>query len=261
MEQIFFRQQGDIAFAQGFTHGEIAANIRSRTRTMFFWDSTIFLLIPALLLALFAQQRVKSAFHRYSRVEARSRIAGAQVAREILNASGAGEIEVVETSGRLSDHYDPRKKTVRLSGEVYGSRSLAALGVAAHETGHALQHHSGYFPLYFRNFIYPVASFGSRLAFPIFIVGFFFQREGPAYLMDLGILLFSVAVAFSVMTLPVEFNASRRAMALLRDGHYLDAEELEGARKVLSAAAMTYVASTAMALLQLVRLLILRDRR
>ena len=224
-------------------------------------DSTFLLLIPAVLLALFAQQRVKSAFLKYSRVSARSRISGAQVARQILDASGAGAVTIEQVPGRLSDHYDPRKRVVRLSQDVHGSSSLAALGVAAHETGHALQHHSGYFPLYFRNFIYPIASFGSRLALPLFIAGFFFQREGPAFLMDLGILLFSAAVAFSVLTLPVEFNASRRAMVLLREGSYLHGEELDGARSVLNAAALTYVASTAMAVLQLVRLLALRGRR
>jgi len=228
---------------------------------MFFWDYTIFLLIPPMILALYAQQKVKGTFHKYSQVAARSRISGSQVARDILNTKGASDVKVEETSGRLSDHYDPRKKALRLSQEVYNSHSLAALGVAAHEAGHALQHHSRYLPLHFRNFIYPVAGFGSRLAFPIFIAGFFFQREGPSFLMDLGILLFTAAVAFSILTLPVEFNASRRALVLLRDGRYLSGEELQGARRVLSAAALTYVASTAMAAMQLVRMLILRDRR
>jgi Zn-dependent membrane protease YugP len=228
---------------------------------MFFWDYTIFFLIPPMLLALYAQSKVKGTFHKYSRIGARSRISGAQVAREILNAKGAGEVKVEQVSGRLSDHYDPRKKTLRLSGEVYGSHSLAALGVAAHEAGHALQHHSGYAPLHFRNFIYPVAGLGSKLALPLFFIGFIFQREGPTFLMDLGILLFAGAVLFSVITLPVEFNASRRALVLLKDGRYLSGEELQGARKVLSAAALTYVASTAMAVMQLLRLLVLRDRR
>jgi len=133
--------------------------------------------------------------------------------------------------------------------------------VAAHETGHALQHHQGYVPLSLRNLIYPVANFGSTLAFPLFFVGFIFSAEGPSVLMDLGILLFTVAVAFSVLTLPVEFNASKRALIFLREGTYLNQEETRGARKVLSAAALTYVASTAMAIMQLLRLLILRDRR
>ena len=227
---------------------------------MFLWDYTIYLIIPPLLLAIYAQSKVKSTFKRYSKKPARSRISGAEVARRILASSGAGNVGVEKVSGRLSDHYDPRKRVLRLSDGVFDSHSLAALGIAAHEAGHAVQHHSSYFPLYFRNFIYPLASFGSKLAFPLFIIGYIFS-SGPSIMMDLGILLFSVAVAFSIMTLPVEFNASRRAMVYLREGNYLSGEELQGARKVLSAAALTYVASTAMAIMQLVRLIILRGRR
>lgn len=228
---------------------------------MFFWDYTMFLIIPPLILAIYAQNRVKSTFHKFSQIAARSRVTGAEVARQILNSSGAGYVTIEQSSGRLSDHYDPRKKALRLSQGVYDSHSLAALGVAAHEAGHAIQHHNGYAPLHLRNLIYPMASFGSTLAFPLFIVGFIFTNGGPSLLMDLGILLFAVAVAFSVLTLPVEFNASSRALVMLREGHYLSEEELVGAKKVLSAAALTYVASTAMAIMQLVRLLILRDRR
>jgi Zn-dependent membrane protease YugP len=169
---------------------------------------------------------------------------------------------VERVAGRLSDHYDPRKRVLRLSEGVYASNSLAALGIAAHEAGHAIQHGKGYAPLHLRNLIYPAASFGSTLAFPLFFIGFIFStRQGPSLLMDIGILLFAVAVVFSVLTLPVEFDASRRAMAMLREGSYLTSEELTGARRVLSAAALTYVASTAMAILQLLRLILLRDRR
>ena len=228
---------------------------------MFFWDYTMFLIIPPLILALYAQNKVRSTFNKFSQVQARSRITGSEVARQILNSHGAGHVTVEQATGRLSDHYDPRKKALRLSQGVYDSHSLAALGVAAHEAGHAIQHHSGYAPLHLRNLIYPAASFGSTLAFPLFIVGFIFTNGGPSLLMDVGILLFSVAVIFSVLTLPVEFNASNRALLLLKDGHYLNGEELVGAKKVLSAAALTYVASTAMAVMQLLRLLILRDRR
>jgi Zn-dependent membrane protease YugP len=228
---------------------------------MFFWDYTMFLLIPPLILAVYAQNKVRSTFHKFSKVAARSRINGAEAARQILNSSGAGHVTVEQTSGRLSDHYDPRKKALRLSQGVYDSHSLAALGIAAHEAGHAIQHHNGYAPLHLRNLIYPMASFGSTLAFPLFIVGFIFTNGGPSLLMDLGIVLFAVAVAFSVLTLPVEFNASNRALILLKEGHFLTGDELRGAKKVLSAAALTYVASTAMAVMQLVRLLILRDRR
>jgi uncharacterized protein len=228
---------------------------------MFFWDYTIFLLIPPFLLALYAQYKVKSTFQNYSKKRAHSKISGAEVAKEILNRSGIGDVSVERISGRLSDHYDPRSKTLRLSESVYSSDSIAALGVAAHETGHAIQHHNGYVPLSLRNLIYPVASFGSTLAFPLFFIGFIFSAEGPSVLMDIGILLFTAAVAFSVLTLPVEFNASKRALVFLHEGTYLSQEETRGARKVLSAAALTYVASTAMAIVNLLRLLILRDRR
>ena len=229
---------------------------------MFFWDYTIFLIIPPMILALYAQSKVKSTYQKYSRVNAGSRISGAEAARRILNGSGIGDVPVERTPGKLSDHYDPRKRVLRLSEGVYGSRSLAALGIAAHEAGHAVQHHNGYAPLHIRNLIYPVASFGSTLAFPLFFIGFIFStRQGPSMLMDIGILLFAVAVIFSVLTLPVEFDASRRALAQLRDGRFLTSDELIGARRVLSAAALTYVASTAMAIMQLLRLLLLRDRR
>lgn len=228
---------------------------------MFFWDYTIFLLIPPFLLAIYAQYKVKSTFQNFSKKRSHSRISGAEVAKEILNRSGVGDVSIEKVSGRLSDHYDPRSKTLRLSENVYSSDSIAALGVAAHETGHAIQHHNGYVPLSLRNLIYPVASFGSTLAFPLFFIGFIFSAEGPSVLMDIGILLFTAAVAFSVLTLPVEFNASKRALVFLREGTFLNQEETRGAHKVLSAAALTYVASTAMAIMQLLRLLILRDRR
>ncbi|MDH5406907.1 MAG: zinc metallopeptidase [Candidatus Aminicenantes bacterium] len=228
---------------------------------MFFWDYTIFLLIPPLLLALYAQQKVKSTYRLYSTKLASSRISASRVAQEILNSSGASNVRIEQAAGQLTDHYDPRKKVLRLSQGVYGSPSLAALGIAAHEAGHAIQHHSGYAPLHLRNAIYPIANLGSSLAFPLFFIGFIFSRQGPSLLMDIGILLFAGAVVFSLLTLPVEFNASRRAMGLLRDGGYLREDELQGARKVLSAAALTYVAATAMAAVQLLRLFLLRGSR
>jgi len=228
---------------------------------MYFGDYTFFLLIPCLLLAFYAQARVRGTYAKFSRVAAASGISGARMAREILNVGGAAEVQIEQTPGQLSDHYDPRKKVLRLSTGVYESSSIAALGIAAHEAGHALQHHSGYAPLALRNGIYPVANIGSTLAFPIFIAGFFFSSRGPNVLMDIGILLFSGAVVFSVLTLPVEFNASRRAVALLGERGYLHGQELDGARRVLSAAALTYVASTAMAAMQLIRMLVLRQSR
>lgn len=228
---------------------------------MFFWDYTFFFLIPPLLLALYAQNKVRATYKRFSQKLSTSRISGAEMAKQILRSSGVSGVKIEKATGRLSDHYDPRKKIIRLSEGVYQSPSLAALGIAAHETGHALQHHSGYFPLQIRNTIYPVATLGSSLAFPLFFAGFLFSRQGPSILMDIGILLFAAAVVFSVFTLPVEFNASSRALTLLREGEFLKKDELAGARQVLSAAALTYVAATAMAAMQLLRLFLLRGSR
>jgi len=222
---------------------------------------TFVLLIPPLLLALYAQQKVRSTYKHFSAILASSRISGSQVAQQILNSSGVRDVKIEKAAGQLTDHYHPRKKVLRLSQGVYGSSSLAALGIAAHEAGHAIQHHSGYAPLHLRNGIYPIANFGSSLAFPLFFIGFIFRQQGPSILMDIGILLFAGAVFFSVLTLPVEFNASRRALVQLRDGGYLKEGELQGARKVLSAAALTYIAATAMAAMQLLQLILLRGSR
>ncbi|MDD8015939.1 MAG: zinc metallopeptidase [Acidobacteriota bacterium] len=228
---------------------------------MFYSDITFFLLIPPLILAIYAQQRVRSTYARYSRQYASSKISGAQAAKDILGASPASGVQVAQIPGQLTDHYDPRKKTLGLSEGVFSSTSIAALGIAAHEAGHAIQHHTGYSPLHFRNAIFPVANLGSMLAFPIFFMGLFFGGGRPSILMDIGILLFVGAVLFSVVTLPVEFNASRRAMALLQERGFLNQAELDGAAKVLKAAALTYVASTAMAVMQLVRMLLIRGSR
>ncbi len=230
---------------------------------MFFWgfDPTYILLIPALIFAFYAQSRVNSTFHRYLQVRSRSGFTGAQVARELLARNGAENVHVEEIGGHLADHYDPRDQVIKLSPEVYESSSLAALGVAAHETGHALQHAQHYAPLGIRNNLFPVANIGSTLAFPLFFIGFLFPRGAGGVLMDLGILLFLGALLFQVITLPVEYNASRRAMAMLEAGGYIARDEVGDTRRVLSAAAMTYVAATAMAALQLVRLLFLRNLR
>jgi uncharacterized protein len=227
---------------------------------MLFGDPTFLLVIPALVLALYAQSRVKGAYRKYSQVLASSRLTGAQAAYQLLQTAGAGDVQIEKTPGDLTDHYDPRKKVLRLSQGVHDSSSIAALGIAAHETGHAIQHHNHYQPMALRSLIYPVASLGSTLAFPIFFAGFIFSR-GPNVLMDIGILLFTGAVAFSVVTLPVEFNASKRALVLLEERRFLTPDETAGARKVLSAAALTYVASTAMAAVQLLRMFILRSSR
>jgi Zn-dependent membrane protease YugP len=192
---------------------------------------------------------------------AQSGLTGAEAARSLLNTGGAGDVPVERIAGQLTDNYDPRKKVLRLSEGVYDGRSLAALGIAAHETGHALQHHNHYAPLQFRNGFFPVANIGSSLAFPLFFIGLLTSSRGPSVLMDIGILLFTAAVLFSVVTLPVEFNASKRAVHILETQGLLNGQEIAGARKVLSAAALTYVAATATAILWLVRMLIIRGSR
>jgi Zn-dependent membrane protease YugP len=221
------------------------------------FDPTMILLIPAIVLAVWAQWKVRSAYAKFSRVRSRGGRTGAQVAQAILGTNGLGDVKVEAVPGALSDHYDPRTRVVRLSADNYGSDSIAAVSIAAHEAGHAIQHGSGYAPLQFRHAIFPVANIGSTLAFPLLLIGIL---AGMKPLVDLGIILFSVAVLFSVVTLPVEFNASRRALAQLHDGRLLGVEELGGAKKVLDAAALTYVAATAMAILQLLRLLMIRGR-
>lgn len=227
----------------------------------FYFDPTYIILVPAIILAVYAQFKVQSTFQRYLRVRASSGVTGAQVARHLLDKNHLSDVAVEITPGHLSDHYDPRTRVLRLSSEVYHGSSLAALGVAAHETGHAVQHAQEYIPLNLRNAIFPVASFGSNLAFPLFFIGLIFGRGGT-FLMDLGILLFTFAVLFQVVTLPVEFNASKRALRMLEgEGFLTRGGEVTGARKVLSAAALTYLAATAMALLQLLRLVLLRGYR
>ena len=214
------------------------------------------LLIPCMILALWAQSKVKRTYTKYSQVGSSARITGAEAARRLLQQNRIVDVSVEETGGVLSDHYDPRAKVVRLSSDIFHGHHLAGLAVAAHEVGHAIQHAHGYFPLNLRHAFLPVANLGSKAAFPLFFIGFFFT--GSTLLVDIGIALYAGVVAFQVITLPVEFNASTRAMAQLVDGKYLAAEESVLAKKVLNAAALTYVAATATALMHLVRLLILR---
>jgi Zn-dependent membrane protease YugP len=227
---------------------------------MFFWgwDPTYVIIIPALILAIWAQVRVQSAYGRYSQVPIGSGLTGAQVAAEILRRNGLGSVEIERTEGMLSDHYDPRTRVLRLSPGVYDGASVASAGVAAHETGHAIQHAHHYGPLALRSAMVPVSQFGSWLAWPLFLFGFFFHS---GVMMQLGILIFSAAVAFTVVTLPVEFDASARALRLLQAEGLVTPDELQGVRSVLGAAALTYVAAAAMAILQLVRLLVLYNMR
>jgi Zn-dependent membrane protease YugP len=232
--------------------------------------------MPAFAFALWAQYKVRSAFGRYSRVRAASGYTGAGLARELLQraqvsadtqradrgraAIALGSVGVEMIPGQLTDHYDPRSNVLRLSEPVYGSDSIAALGVAAHETGHAIQQAVGYPGMALRAALVPAAQFGSALAFPIFFVGLIFAASGLRVLMDAGILLYTAAVLFTVLTLPVEYNASHRALALLGEGGFVSSQELKAVRQVLGAAALTYVAAAAMAIMTLIRLLILRDR-
>ena len=215
---------------------------------------SMLILLPGIILAMYAQWKVNNTFKKYSEVRSRSGLTGAAVARQLLQENGISDVGVEEFAGKLTDHYDPKSKTLRLSETVYGSSSLAAIGVAAHETGHAIQDHLAYAPLKIRSSFVPVANLGSSAAFPIFFLGFLF-RSG--IMLEVGILLFTAVVAFQLITLPVEFNASSRALATLETSGYLDTEELIPARKVLQAAALTYVAAALMGLLQLFRLLLL----
>ncbi|MBN1356148.1 zinc metallopeptidase [bacterium] len=211
-------------------------------------------LIPGLLLAVWASFKVKTAYNRFSRIGSTSGLSGAQVARLILDRNGLSNVEIEMTGGHLSDHYDPRKRVLRLSEQVYRSASIAALGIAAHETGHALQHKTGYAPLQLRNLMVPVASFGSNFAWILIMIGLFLAYAGSALglgIAKLGILLFAVAVLFSIITLPVEFNASSRAKAVLAETGIISVNERQGVSAVLNAAAMTYVAAAVTAILQL----------
>lgn len=225
----------------------------------FGWDPTMVLLVPAILLSIYAQFKISSSFKRYSKVRSRKGMSGAQVARAILQSKGLYDVRIEPIGGRLSDHYDPRTRVLRLSEDVYQGNSLASVAVAAHETGHALQHASGYFPLQMRSTFVPVANFGSSLGPILILVGFFMSSFG--FLLQIGILLFSFAVLFQIITLPVEFNASNKAMALLQEGGILEADEVRGARSVLNAAALTYVAAALAAVLQLARFIILAQGR
>lgn len=226
---------------------------------MFYFDIWyLYLILPAALLAMYAQVKINSTYSKYSKVASRRGVTGVEVARRILDQNGLQSVQIGHVAGNLTDHYDPRTQVVNLSDSVYNSTSVAAIGVAAHETGHAVQHAVGYAPIRIRNAIVPVVNIGSTLSIPLFLLGFLFSI---GILADIGILLFSFAVLFQLVTLPVEFNASRRAIATLESGYILEDEELGGAKKVLGAAAMTYVASAAMALAQLLRLILIRGDR
>lgn len=221
------------------------------------WDPTYFLVIIGAVICLIASARVKSTFNKYAAYRSMSGMTGAQAAQRILNSAGIYDVKVQHISGNLTDHYNPMNKTLSLSDSVYNSTSVAAVGVAAHECGHAIQHAKGYVPLRVRGAFVPVANIGSNLAWPLIIIGLFIRGSMSSVLIQTGIIMFSLAVLFQLITLPVEFNASHRAMQQLERTGILGGNELWDTRKVLTAAAMTYVASAASMILQLLRLIIL----
>ncbi len=225
----------------------------------YYFDPTYFFIVIGMVLSLLASAKVKSTYAKYSRVPSASGMTGEAAARRILSMSGIYDVRVERVAGNLTDHYDPRTKVLRLSDSVYGSTSVAAVGVAAHEAGHAIQHDRGYAPLKIRSSIAPVASFGANISWFLILAGIFLG--GTQWLIDFGIILFSLAVVFQLITLPVEFNASSRAVTMLEDTGVLYREELEQTRKVLSAAALTYVAAAASSILQLLRLVLLFGNR
>ena len=220
------------------------------------FDWTYLMVLAGAILSMIASAKVNSTFQKYAKVRSMSGMTGAQVARKILDRNGLTNIPVEHVSGNLSDHYDPSAKVLRLSDSTYNSASVAAIGVAAHECGHAIQHKECYGPLKLRTAIVPAANIGSRLGVPIILLGLFFGGGG-SFLVNLGIWVFSLAVLFQIVTLPVEFNASSRALVMLEDYGVLGSDEKRKAKSVLSAAAMTYVAAAASSILQLLRLVIL----
>lgn len=222
-----------------------------------FYDSTFILLIPAILFAFYAQMKVSSTFNTYLNYANYSGYTGAQAARALLDGAGLYNVQIELIEGHLTDHYDPRSRVLRLSPNVYHGRSVAAVGVAAHEVGHAIQHSTGYAPLQIRNGLFPIANIGSTLAWPLVILGFMIQW---VRLIDLGIILFTAAVLFQIITLPVEFNASSRALGLLQRNGIIVGKETIAVKKVLDAAALTYVAATLVAIVELIRLLLIRSR-
>ena len=225
----------------------------------YYWDPTYILVVIGAVICMIASARVKGTFNKYSQLRSMSGMNGAQVAQRVLQAAGIYDVQVRHVSGSLTDHYDPRTKTVNLSDPVYNATSVAALGVAAHECGHAIQHAKSYAPLSIRSALVPIANFGSMLAWPVILIGLLFNTRSSGLI--IGILLFSAAVLFQLVTLPVEFDASRRALVMLRTQGILADDELRYTRRVLKSAALTYVASAAAAILQLLRIILITNGR
>lgn len=224
-----------------------------------YYDPTIVLLLPVILLTLYAQSKVKLTYRRYLRVATSRGYTGSQVARIMLNNNGLFHVEIEMAPGTLTDHYDPSRKILRLSRAVYLGTAIASNAIAAHEVGHAIQHEEGYIPLRVRNAIIPLTQIASSLSWVFIMAGLIFSSFH--FLLTIGIAMFSLAVFFQVITLPVEFDASRRAIEELEGEGFLETREIEGGKEVLDAAALTYIAATASAVVQLIRLLFIRDRR
>jgi len=219
------------------------------------------LVIIGVIICLLASSRMKSTFNKYSRVRNHSGMTGREAAEQVLRGAGIYDVRVEHISGDLTDHYDPRAKVLRLSDATYNSTSVAAVGVAAHECGHAIQHATGYAPLKIRGALVPVANFGSTIAWPLILIGLLFSSQSSMLFLNLGIIAFSLAVLFQIVTLPVEFNASSRAIRILGSSGMLYEDEVDATKKVLSAAALTYVAGAASAILQLLRIILLANSR
>lgn len=227
-----------------------------------FFDPTMFIIIPGIIIASIAQMKVNAAYSHYSRVQNSKGLVGADVARDLLRIAGISDVTVEMVGGRLTDHYDPTKKVVRLSQDIYKGNSIASLSVAAHEVGHAIQHHYGYVPLNIRSSIAPIVGISSKLSWFLITIGLIFGFMGSSILMlKIGIFLFTAVVIFQIITLPVEFNASKRALDMLEEYSFLQKNEIGGSKKVLSAAAFTYVAAAITGILQLLRLLAILNSR
>ena len=226
-----------------------------------YFDPTYMLVLIGVVICLAASAKMRSTFSRYSRIRNHSGMTGREAAEQVLHRAGIYDVRVEHVSGNLTDHYDPRSKVLRLSDATYGSASVAAVGVAAHECGHAIQHATGYAPLAFRSALVPVANFGSTIAWPLILIGLLFNSQSSVLFLNLGILAFSLAVLFQIVTLPVEFNASSRAIRMLSGNGMLYEDEVQATRKVLTAAALTYVAGAASAILQLLRIILISNSR
>ena len=226
-----------------------------------YFDPTYVLVILGVIICLAASAKMRSTFNKYSQVRSRTGMTGREAAEYVLRSAGIYDVRVEHVGGNLTDHYDPRPKTLRLSDATYNSQSVAAIGVAAHECGHAVQHATGYAPLRFRGALVPVANLGSTIAWPLIIIGLLFTGQSSMLFLNLGILAFSLAVLFQIVTLPVEFDASNRAVRVLGSTGLLYEDELRDTRKVLTAAALTYVAGAAASILQLLRIILLANSR